>query len=109
MKRIRIAAGLMLSAALLTISFGAQAGSSAEPGPVALLATTVCEDLVEDFETYGIQVYGGDAVINLEMVGPVHPLDPTSAWLPLEPPQVSLFRCDRPAPGAISSDIAAAT
>jgi hypothetical protein len=107
-KRIRIAAGLMLSMALLTISIGVQAASNDEPGPIAFLPSSACEELVEVLTAYDIQDHGGDAVINLEMIGPLHPFQPMSAWLPLDPPTVSFFRCDRPDPGAVSSDIATA-
>ena len=107
-KRVRIAASLMNSAALMTISIGVHAASNAESVKVAIVTSTVCEDLVEHLEAYDTQDYDGDVVVNLAMIGPVHPFQPMSAWLPLDPPTVSFFRCDRPDPGAVSSDIATA-
>ena len=95
MKRIRITLGLMLSAALLTVSFGAQAVVGHGIVKVAVdLPAPFCASLGEFVIDSGdVDPIGRLASVVIETVGPRVSRNPLQMWLPGEP-IITLSTCD---------------
>ena len=108
-KRIRIAAGLMLAAALLTISFAIPAASGHEGAKVAVNSPApFCASLSELLVANGSASAGaGYSSVGIEIVGSPNRRNPTSPWQVL-PPLVELWNCDGPGTRTPLTDIASA-